>query len=90
MAGEPWCFSPAVLARLTDDQIGELYFAPRDDKGQLIPPIAVQTAKVQTDDAVPDRATFVAEAVAEFGQTPEHWHAVYDKMEEKLKHGDPG
>ena len=81
LAGEPWCFAPAALAALTDAQLDALYFAPRDDKGHLIPPHAVAAAAHQVE-AEPfwTRPEFVAVMLNQFGETAEHWHSQYSAL----------
>lgn len=86
--GEPWCFTPAEIAGLTDSQIVDRYFAPRDEKGQLIQPASINNPV--ENNAIPEREAFIAEAVAMFGQDAEHWAKVYDenlKLIEANRHG---
>ena len=74
LAGEPWCFAPPALAALTDGQIDDLYFAPRDDDGRLVAP----ADRVAPDAALPDREAFAADAMDRFGNTRDHWLGQYD------------
>ncbi len=36
MGGEPWCFPPAVIARLTDYQIMHLYVYPHVERNERL------------------------------------------------------
>lgn len=36
LCGEPWCYRPWEVGRLTLYQIKNILFAPRDEKGQVI------------------------------------------------------
>src|SRR5271165_735655 len=39
LLGEPWCLTLDRVARLTDRQIHQLYFHPRDKYGAIVPPM---------------------------------------------------
>lgn len=86
--GEPWCFTPVEIAGLTDSQIVDRYFAPRDEKGQLIQPASIN--KPVEDNAIPEREAFIADAMAAFGGDAKHWSNVYDdnlKLAEAKQNG---
>ena len=70
------------MALLTDAQLDALYFAPRDDKGHLVPPYAVTAAAHRVEpEPFWSREEFVPAMVAQHGMTAEHWHETYDKIE---------
>lgn len=77
--GEPWCFLPVELAKLTDMQIVKRYFAPRDEHGRLLEPPSLSIATA-VEPELPPREVFIAEMVSQFGETEEHWGETYDKM----------
>jgi len=83
MGGEPWCFTPAEIAPLTDYQIDEVYLKPavrraeameRERKGLPPPP----TPGEKAPDAPPPRGAVVAFAMSTFGKTREQAEAMYD------------
>lgn len=49
LAGEPFHLRPWEVARLTDYQIQRIYFAPRDDRGQLL--LSNPSRKISLDEA---------------------------------------
>jgi hypothetical protein len=83
MAGEPWCFSPAEVAPLTDYQIDEVYLKPAvkraeamERERQGLPPRPTPGADVP--DAPPPRGQVVAFAMSTFGKTRAQAEAEYD------------
>lgn len=92
MGGEPWCYTPDILASLTNEQIEKLYFAPRDDKGQLIVPDTLRIAAIKAEnnpDEMPTREEFVADGVeAHPGVDVQYWHDMYDQMLKKVADGN--
>lgn len=81
MAGEPWCFPPEVIAKLTDYQIDELYLRPavkraeameRERKG--LPPAADPKPLAEP----PPREAMIRFAASMFGKTRQQAEAEYD------------
>ena len=69
------------MALLTDAQLDSLYFAPRDDKGHLIPPYAVTAAAHRVEpEPFWTRAEFVAVMLGQHGETEAHWQAQYSAL----------
>lgn len=87
--GEPWCFTPEQVARLTDTQIRRLYFAPRDENGRLLEPPSLSKVLAKEPE-LPNRETFIAEMLANFGETAEHWDSMYTEIlkRQNLENGE--
>lgn len=92
MAGEPWCFTPAQIAELTDWQIVELYVKPAEERaeevrrerdgvgrGEFGRPILANPPDPPTP-ILPDRSEYVAFCVSELGWTRAHAEAEWDRQ----------
>lgn len=81
---EPWGLTPADVADLTDDQIDRLYRRPAIRRAEAMKREAGDGAEgspaVSLDDARPDRETFVATMMDQFGLDRAKWDADYDRL----------
>ncbi len=87
MAGEPWCFDPEQIRRLTDWQIEELYLKPavrkseameRDRKG--LPPAAPPEEEAKPMATPPPRAAMVGVMTGMMGMSVKDANAEYDRQ----------
>lgn len=63
-----------------------MYFAERDDKGVLVPPVAVAAAaRAAAVEPFWPRAEFVPLMLAQHGQTEVFWNHQYDLIEEQQR-----
>ncbi len=89
MAGEPWCFPPETIARMTDYQIDEVYLKPAVERAKAmeaerkglpaeLPPAASPNDKPMTKP--PPRAAMVGTMTGMLGYTVEAANAEYDRQ----------
>lgn len=55
LVDEPFRLSMAQIAELTDRQIAEIYFYPRDEKGRLLPPSPEMSEEEEDEDLDPEQ-----------------------------------
>lgn len=92
MAGEPWCFTPDQIARLTDFQIEWLYLRPAARRAAELAAAAggnAETRAAKGSDLFDDLDSltwerFRAEMGQAFpGQPDEHWRKVWADIQAK-------
>lgn len=76
MGGEPWCFTPAEIGKLTDHQVWEIYVRPAVRRSRQARGTGRRKRKGSD---IPGRAAYIAMGVAFGGAgTEEHWAKEYD------------